>query len=543
MPPASGSGSPRPNRPLWRRILSWTLTGLALVLVYGALLFPNRVFLLDKPGAFTRIPVEGVVGAAVLLVLPGRLRSIVATVAGVLLGLITIFKCLDMGFFEVLARPFNVIFDWSFFGNGYDFVNGEYGKAAAIGATVGVLVLIVAVLTLMTLAVRRLASALAGFEPHSTKLVAAAAVVWFVAAGFGTVIPGLPQNSNLTAPFAYNTLKGVPVALADHREFARELNQDAFAGQPLLAGLKGKDVTFTFIESYGRSAVEMPDYAPQVDAVLDQGTAELKQAGFSVRSGWLTSPTYGGGSWLAHSTLYSGLWINNEARYRSLVGSDRLTLTGAFKKGDWRSVGVMPGLTGYWPEGKFYGFDKIYDARNLGYGGPKFSWASTPDQWLYSALQKNELAKTGDRPVMAEIETTTSHAPWSYTPKLVDWDRLGDGTSTRGANPNYVQGSTAQVREKYRKTIEYSLKTFVSYVHEYLDENQVIVMLGDHQPISLVSGQNASHDVPITIIAKDPKVAEKIASWGWTDSLNPGRNGPVWKMDAFRDKFLTAFSS
>ena len=52
-----------------------------------------------------------------------------------------------------------------------------------------------------------------------------------------------------------------------------------------------------------------------------------------------------------------------------------------------------------------------------------------------------------------------------------------------------------------------------------------------------------SHDVPITIVAKDPAVLNKIATWHWQDGLRPGKGTPVWKMDAFRDRFLTAFGS
>ena len=36
-----------------------------------------------------------------------------------------------------------------------------------------------------------------------------------------------------------------------------------------LTGLRGKDVVLSFVESYGRNALENPKYAPQVDAVLD----------------------------------------------------------------------------------------------------------------------------------------------------------------------------------------------------------------------------------------------------------------------------------
>ena len=84
----------------------------------------------------------------------------------------------------------------------------------------------------------------------------------------------------------------------------------------------------------------------------------------------------GGGSWLAHATLLSGLWIDNQQRYRTLVSSDRLTLTSAFQRAGWRTVGVEPAITGAWPEGEFYGYDRVYDSRNLGYRGPRFSYAT-----------------------------------------------------------------------------------------------------------------------------------------------------------------------
>ena len=62
--------------------------------------------------------------------------------------------------------------------------------------------------------------------------------------------------------------------LKDERAFAKEAAADAFGDTPadqLLTGLRGKDVIFAFIESYGRSAIEDPAMAPGVDATLDDG--------------------------------------------------------------------------------------------------------------------------------------------------------------------------------------------------------------------------------------------------------------------------------
>lgn len=87
------------------------------------------------------------------------------------------------------------------------------------------------------------------------------------------------------------------------------------------------------------------------------------------------------------------------------------------------------------------------------------------------------------------------------------------------------------------------MTALTEWLERYGTDDTVLVFLGDHQPISRVSGQNASRDVPISIVAKDPKVLDKIASWNWTDGLQPAHNAPVWKMSSFRDRFLTAYGS
>jgi hypothetical protein len=58
-----------------------------------------------------------------------------------------------------------------------------------------------------------------------------------------------------------------------------------------------------------------------------------------------------------------------------------------------------------------------------------------------------------------------------------------------------------------------------------------------------VSGQDAGHDVPISIVSKDRAVVDRAAGWGWNRGLRPDGGAPVWRMDAFRDRFVAAFGS
>ena len=70
----------------------------------------------------------------------------------------------------------------------------------------------------------------------------------------------------------------------------------------------------------------------------------------------------------------------------------------------------------------------------------------------------------------------------------------------------------------------------------------MLVFLGDHQPAPIVTGTNASRDVPITIVAKDPAVLDKVGRVGLAGRAQAGPAGAGWRMDAFRDQFLTTFS-
>jgi hypothetical protein len=182
-----------------------------------------------------------------------------------------------------------------------------------------------------------------------------------------------------------------------------------------------------------------------------------------------------------------------------------------------------------------------------------------PDQYALAALQRLELAKPDRRPVFAEVDLVSSHEPWTRIPRLIDWDEVGDGSIFNRIPPdrstpeikvgNLFRNLTAlvsdsdKVRAAYGESIRYTLNTLVSFVQRYGDEDLVLVVMGDHQPWTIVSGLGASHDVPISVIARDPAVLDRIVGWGWEDGLRPGPHAPVWPMNAFRDRFLSAFGS
>lgn len=171
-----------------------------------------------------------------------------------------------------------------------------------------------------------------------------------------------------------------------------------------------------------------------------------------------------------------------------------------------------------------------------------------PDQFSLKAFERLEHGKAGHKPMMATIILASSHNPWSPLPKMLDWNKLGDGSVYKpihdaGARPTEVWKDPHRVRAQYRKAIEYSVQSLTEYMERYADKDTVLVFLGDHQPVPTVTDGAKNKDVPISIVAKDEKVMDQVSDWGWDEGLKPGPKAPVWRMDKFRDRFLTAYGS
>jgi hypothetical protein len=419
------------------------------------------------------------------------------------------------------------------------------GRTAAVGLVVllGILTLTLAVL--VPLAVLR-----AGWAARRHRARTAGVLV---ALGVVPLLLGLSSAS--TTALAVEEVKQVRYELHDRVVFARRIAADPYADTPasrLLAGLRGHDVLVVFVESYGRVAVQDTSFSPGIDRLLERGTQTLRRAGYRTRSAFLTSPTFGAGSWLAHASIQSGLWVNSQGRYDQLLGTHRLTLSSAFGQAGWRTLLDVPADTRDWPEGQaFYAPDAVLDSRNVGYAGPAFGYAPIPDQYTLSWLAHHELEPgigSGRPPVMAEVDLVSSHHPWAPLPHLVRWDRVGDGSvfdpmPAQGDSATEVFGSAARVRAAYAESVRYSLRTMVGFLArmQRRDPGLVVLMLGDHQPHSYVTGPDPGRQVPVSLITRDPSVTAQVRGWHWQPGLRPRPDAPVWGMHDVRDRIFEAF--
>lgn len=526
----------------------------AIILIFIALVIPNRISEINLSSLLffaLELPL-----LCLVLMVPGRSGLLLRWIMAAFLAVGLIFKCADMGTYNVFARPFNPVFDGYLFANGMNLLNGAVGAVGAVLVAVLLTSLVLAIIAGAFWMLGRVQRLLCISVYKSAAFLLAGVLLWLMLffSGSNKASVQFYQHLSMHVTDIIATVKDIQSfnALLDKNE---QLDRDQKAehkNNTNFALLRDKNVLVIFVESYGRTVLDNPEFSAQIRPLLERTSKDLREAGFTSRSGYLTSPTVGGLSWLAHGTAMSGLWIDNQIRYNSLMLSQQPTLNRLFKKAGWRTVAVMPAITMDWPEGKYYGYDHIYDAHNLGYQGKPFNWVTMPDQYTLSAFHARELAQRSPTPVMAEIALISSHAPWTPIPHLIDWNEVSNGVifneqATSGDTPEQVWKDTVRIRLQFRLSIEYALETIASYVMNYGDENLVVLILGDHQPAPIVTGETSrttpgSRDVPVHLIARDPKVMEAIAHWNWTPGMLPAADAPVWRMDELRNRFIDAFS-
>jgi hypothetical protein len=312
-----------------------------------------------------------------------------------------------------------------------------------------------------------------------------------------------------------------------------------------LAKLQGKNVHLILIESYGQAVLEWPPYVAATRSVYDAFEEELSNRGFSIVTGVLDSPTYGGHSWLAHATLATGIRTSDQLEYDIVTSSKPKTIAQFFREAGYRTVLLQPGTTREWPRGEFYSFERKYYSWNFNYKGPTYAWATMPDQYVLDFARRNVLPDRA-RPSFVQYVLVSSHAPWSDLPELVpDWSTLGDGSLYNRLptiHHDIVWPKFDNADGAYIESVIYDLRVIQRYVADYITDDSLIIVLGDHQPVAEVNGHTDSFGVPVHVISRDKGAIAPFADRGYTAGMRQHAPGAHPGLDTFLEALLRDFS-
>ncbi len=467
----------------------------------------NLLMLLLLLPAFPRMPwlaAEALVLAGLFLLLPpGRRRSALAWLLAGVYGLLVVLAGADALIRQALGRPLNLYLDAGLLPASLDLLQTNQ---AGVVALLGILALML-VVGLLVWGQARLLARLP--RPRPTRAL-------------GTGLLALGLAGLVLAPVGQGPVAATGVALVAQQwqlalatrqataDFSRQTAASGAGQQPVaMTGLAGTNLVLGFIESYGISALTDERYRDRSQARLAAIAERLDQAGLHLVSGRLRSPVQGGQSWLAHASVLSGLWVDSQLDYDILLASRYSTLIDDFQLTGHDTVAVMPAITRAWPEGKRLGYDRIHAADSMSYRGPALNWVTMPDQYTWSFLHRRVLAPA-QQPVFAELALISSHAPWvPILPVLDDWGAIGEGEifepwRNSGEAPASLWRDPERVREHYGRAIDYALEVAGDYAARHLESGTLLVLMGDHQAAPLITGDDASRDVPVHLISADP---------------------------------------
>ncbi len=532
-----------------RRLASLVAAALVLHLL---LILPNHPGAMT-PGALLLFPLELPAILLALMALPqGRtLMALRAAITGAVVVL-AVLKLADFGMFTAFNRGFNPLVDLHLVLAGWRLSSGAVGAGLAWLALGAVLVVLAGAVFLVWWATRQWSLIRLPSGMRLGAGVAALAACALAVAEIGQAmrvwsLPFQPPGAAFTARVGVERVGMYRRTLSDLAAFHAAAASDRLAAAPgILDGLEGREVQVIFVESYGRASIDNPLYAPTHLATLEQADRDLAAAGLAVLTGYLASPIEGGQSWLAHATFASGLSVSNQTRNAALLASPRRTLWQIARDAGYRTAAVMPAITMAWPEGARLGFDIVLDRDAMAYAGLPFNWVTMPDQFTLARFR--DRLPPDPRPLFVQMALISSHAPWVPVPRMIPWEDVGDGAvfdaMTLGSDPpDVVWRDRDRVRDQYRIAVDYALQAV--FAHAAREgargaEAPLLIVLGDHPAAAFVA-QTGGPDVPLHIIGP-PGALAPLADWGLTPGLRPTAATPRWPMEAFRDRFLSAFT-
>jgi hypothetical protein len=524
----------------------WLVAAFAALVLNMALTFHNlwpTLWILPRP----ELSIEF---AALLLALVGYVAFVAPLgrtalrVLTALLLLLVLGRYLDVTAPALYGRPVNLYWDAQ-----------HLPKVAAMLAEVAPWWLVLALLLGLVALIAGLAAALNWCLARVAGALQVAAQRRVLGVLAGAIVAVYAFGTVFESPLRWFYSVPVSSAYLQQAEFLLEAYaadpQSDLPLEPLAASdlgrVAGADVVLMFLESYGAATYDLPAIEPIVSPTRVEFAAAAAATGRRVVSAFFVSPTFGGGSWLAHSTLMSGLEVREPGSYARLLTQQRDTLPKLFKTHGYRAVALMPGLKSEWPEGAFYGFDAIYGEREIDYRGPDFGWWRIPDQYALAALDVLEPAATGRAPLFVFLPTINTHIPFLPTPPYQpDWARLRtaqpfDADAVAAANARTPDWES--LGGPYAESFVYTFTYLAGYLREQAESDAVLVFIGDHQPAASVSGLGARWDVPVHIVTRRDDIAATLLEAGFIEGVDLRAQPSLGGMPVLTTLLLHAFDS
>lgn len=288
-----------------------------------------------------------------------------------------------------------------------------------------------------------------------------------------------------------------------------------------------KNIFLIAVESYGSLVYDNSKFQTFNKLIknLDQ---KLNKSGWKVSTNFSESPISGGTSWLSYSTLLKGMHIDSESIYSYLFSDNQHLKYEPFLKrlqnNNYRTY-LLSSIGGYekmkipWERTlRFLGIQNAIKYKDLTYTGKHFGFGpSPPDQYSLNKAYELIKKKSGNNPFAMFWLTLNSHYPWDSPEEIIDsWKLLNEKQDKYWIDNNLVNA------KKYEKAMMYQINFLIDFILKKGTENDIFVLIGDHQPFHIAELDNAK--TPLHIISKDEQFVNAFEYFGFSKGLLPNNN-------------------
>ena len=284
------------------------------------------------------------------------------------------------------------------------------------------------------------------------------------------------------------------------------------------------DIYLFSIESYGAALWADDDYRAAREDLMRRVRGGLDKLGLPIFTRFVTSPVYGGGSWMSTASALSGIRIENHSSYWAWkrMAQHYPHLITYLKRHDYYTLSVQPGAT--WTE-DVYGYDDVVIREDFAYGGLGYGFGQVPDQWALDHAFNNYWRRH-PRPRLFHFVATATHYAWDPPPRITEdvAELLEPQPAFLETRPDYVELALTVPQGQKRDffvTVAYEWELLLDMFRNRIEPGFIALVLGDHQP-PFIAGGKGGNDVALHVVTDVPTLPDPLAWAGFT----PGADTP-----------------
>ncbi|MXY26378.1 MAG: hypothetical protein F4Y45_17895 [Acidobacteria bacterium] len=290
------------------------------------------------------------------------------------------------------------------------------------------------------------------------------------------------------------------------------------------APVRQPDVYLFSIESYGAALWADDDYRSARQGLMRRVQDGLDELELPTFTRFVTSPVYGGGSWMSTASALSGIRIENHSTYWAWkrIAHRYPHLIAYLERHGYYTLSVQPGAT--WNE-DLYGYDDVIIREDFSYDAFDYGFGHVPDQWALDYAFNNYWSRH-PRPRLFHFVATATHYAWEAPPRITEdvADLAKPQPAFLETRPDYVELALTVPQGQKRDffvTVAYEWELLLDTFRNRIEPGFIALILGDHQP-PFIAGGRGDNDVALHVVTDVAALPEPLAWAGFT----PGADAP-----------------